>query len=289
MNVSVFHDSGARDRQDLLAVDNHGSQRLDGWQTFVCPVREDYRSRKVAEIAAGVRRLQPDGVSLDFIRYPVFWEKMGPDYPVAEIRSFCFCGHCLKRFRQETGIAVPESLTTVNGKASWILANHPRCWTDWKCSVITGMVNRIRSEVRKIRPDVLIDIHALPLRLGDYGGAVKSVAGQDFTSLAACVDILSPMCYHTLLGRESQWVHSVVEEIARLTGRPTWACVQVKGLTADEGFSDARVSPDDFRRALQHALRPPAQGINVLDWPALRDDSQKMGIYCGIAESRRPD
>lgn len=53
MNVSVFHDSGARDRQDLLAVDNHGSQRLDGWQTFVCPVREDYRSRKVAEIAAG--------------------------------------------------------------------------------------------------------------------------------------------------------------------------------------------------------------------------------------------
>lgn len=289
MNVSVFHDSNARDREDLLAVDNHGSQKLEGWQTFVCPVRKDYRSRKIAEIEDGVRRLKPDGVSLDFIRYPVFWEMMGPDDLVSEIRNFCFCEHCLKYFQKRTGIVIPMNLATTNRKASWILAEHGQRWTDWKCSVITSMVKRIRAAARMIQPDILIDIHALPWRLGDYGGAVKSVAGQDFVTLASCVDIFSPMCYHTLLGRKPQWAPSVVEETARLTGKPVWPCVQVKGLKDNEAYSNAPVSPCDFHQVLEYALRPPACGINVLDWPGLKENRQKIDIYRRIAESKRPN
>jgi hypothetical protein len=59
---------------------------------FVCPSRPEYRAKRTREIADLVRRLRPQGLSLDFIRHFVFWEKILPATRHSDIQPLlCLC------------------------------------------------------------------------------------------------------------------------------------------------------------------------------------------------------
>jgi len=168
----------------LYALTDRGDTAKDDWVEFVCPTRPEYLSRRIKWIKTLVRELDPDGISLDFIRYFVFWEMVYPERTLDSIANSCFDRSCVDRFQKDTGIALPEGLSGTADTARWIMAEHGREWTEWKCGIIADLVGSIADEVRAIKPKLMINVHSVPWREKDFGGAIKAIAGQDVAALA---------------------------------------------------------------------------------------------------------
>lgn len=272
----VFQNPEAiKDDPGIAAVTASGSPARDEWVEFVCPTKgEGYLERRIAHLKDLVAQGDPDFVSLDFIRYFVFWEKVAPNRSPASLPQTCFCPDCLSLFENETKVRVPAELATTAAKADWILARHAAEWAEWKCGRIAGVVTRFAQAAREVKPSVKINLHGVPWRRADFGGAIKSVAGQDFARLAPLVDLISPMTYHHMVRRTPAWVHDVVADIAAQThGAPVLPSIQVS-----KAYVDDELSPDEFRAALDEALRPPSRGVVLWSWDALSRSPEKRAI-----------
>jgi hypothetical protein len=268
-------------RPDLYAITAKGDRAIEEWVEFVCPTREDYRREKIEYIKNLVRDTDPDGISLDFIRYFVFWEKVYPERTLESLPQTCFDASCLAAFQRATSIRIPENLSAIPEKANWIIANHREDWAKWKSSVIASMVKETMEEARKIKPSLKVNIHAVPWRTDDFGGAIKSVAGQDLAALAAYADYLSPMCYHHMVLQKPAWVHSVVEDVERSTHGQVLPSIQVK-----EAYISATLSVSEFKEALAEALKPPSKGVVFWSWDALDKDLEKQAVVRELCKSR---
>jgi hypothetical protein len=268
-----FNPEELRSDAELYALTDRGDRAKDDWVEFVCPTRSAYRSRRIEWIKTLVRKLDPDGISLDFIRYFVFWEMIYPDRTLNSIADSCFDESCLNLFQKDTGIILPKGLAGVEAKAKWIQAQHRREWTDWKCEVITGMVRSIADEARAIKPKLMVNIHIVPWREKDFGGAIRAIAGQDVTALAALADMISPMCYWHMLKRKPPWVREVVEDFySRTKGRI------VPSIQVGQAYIKETLSTEEFKEALEEALTPPSGGVIFWNWDALVKEPEKKAV-----------
>ena len=247
---------------------------------FVCPTKgDDYLERRIGHLRSLVAEGDPDVVSLDFIRFFVFWEKVAPDRTPESLPQTCFCPVCLRFFQNEFDIHIPADLAGTAEKAKWILENHAAAWADWKCEKIANAVTRLAKAAREVKPSVKINLHAVPWRRADFGGAIRSVAGQDFTLLAPLVDLISPMTYHHMVRQTPAWVHDVVTDISAQThGVPVLPSIQVS-----EAYIEDKLSPEEFQAALDQALRPPSRGVVLWSWDALSKSPEKMAILKSLA------
>jgi hypothetical protein len=279
----VFFDAAAlAERPDLYAVTDRGTRAEEDWVKFVCPTRPDFLAAKVEALKKLVRETDPDGISLDFIRFFVFWEMVYPDRTPDSLPQTCFDASCLDDFRRTAGIAVPPGLTATPEVARWILANHLREWTDWKCGVIARAVEALAAAARSVKPGIKLNLHAVPWRAEDFGGAARAVAGQGLARLAPFVDFVSPMCYHHMVRRTPVWVHSVVEDMARRTGAAVLPSIQVK-----EAYIPGPETPAEFRQALAEALKPPSRGVVFWNWAALAESPDKRAAVRDVLRSLR--
>jgi hypothetical protein len=274
----------ARD-PDLIAVTADGKPARDDWVAFVCPSRAAYRAQRVREIADLVRRLHARGVSLDFIRHFVFWEKVGIAAQHGDIPNACFCGYCVKAFAQKAGLTLPADLDPADAKAAsaWILGQHEAQWTDWKTGLIDSMVAEIRDAMRAVDSAIQINLHAVPWRRFDYGGAVLRNAGQDFPALSKRVDYLSPMTYAHILGRPPDWVHSVVHRLSESSAAPVLPSIQV----GEAYRPDAVFTVDEFTADLREALRPPSRGVIFWSWEAFVKEPEKLRAAATVLAGQR--
>jgi len=264
----------------LAAVTASGAPAHDEWVEFFCPTKgEGVLAERAAHLRSVVAAGDPEYVSLDFIRYFVFWEKVAPDRTPESLPQTCFCPDCLASFERTAGVAIPADLTTTAEKAAWVLSTHAADWADWKCDRIAGVVSRFVRAAREARPSVKINLHAVPWRRDDFGGAVRSVAGQDLARLAPLVDLVSPMTYHHMVRRTPAWVHDVVADAADLAGGvPVLPSIQV-----DRAYVDEDLPPAEFRAALDQALRPPSRGVVLWSWAALAGSPGKKAVLRSVA------
>jgi hypothetical protein len=267
-----------KDDPGLAAVTAAGTPAREEWVEFVCPAREDFLGRRVDELRRIVADCDPYAVSLDFIRYFVFWEKVAPDRAPESLPQTCFCPVCLAGFEKEMGVRLPPELPTTAEKAKWILGAHADQWTEWKCRVIARAVERLASAARRVKPAVKVNIHAVPWRRDDFGGAVKAVAGQDMARLAPFADFLSPMCYHHMVRQNPAWVHGVVMDLSGRTRAAILASTQVA-----EAYIEQALPPDEFRASVEEALKPPSIGVVLWSWDALAKSPEKRGILKALA------
>jgi hypothetical protein len=264
---------------DLYAITSEGERAKEDWVEFVCPTREEFRKRKIAAVRDAVTRLQPDGVSLDFIRYFVYWEMVHPDRRPDTLPDTCYCPHCLARFSAETGITLPPDVKTARQAAEWISGNQQERWIRWKADVITSMVQNLASAARQAKPAILVNLHALPWRTSDFGGAIRRVAGQDFKALSQLTDFVSPMCYTLMLHRDASWIHSVVQDIRGVSSSPVLPSIQVR----PEYPGDDAMSTADFEEAVKSALTAPSLGIIFWSWEHLVQEQEKMAVLKKLA------
>jgi hypothetical protein len=275
----VFQDPGAlKARPELAAMASDGQKAHDEWVEFVCPSRDDFVREKADHLRGLVAACDPEAVSLDFIRDFVFWEKVYPDRTPSSLPQTCFCPVCLERFSREAAIALPAELKSAPAAARWILANHAARWTEWKCGVIAQAVETLAAAARRSKPGVLVNVHTVPWKADDFGGAVRAVAGQDPARLSRPADLLSPMAYHHMVLRPPAWVHEVVADLAARSRAPVLPSIQVA-----EAYIDKPLPPEEFREALEEALKPPSLGVVLWNWDALSKSAEKMTIFRSVA------
>lgn len=278
--VPVFYDlEELQKNPDLYAITDKGERAVEEWVNFICPTREDYKKRKIEQIKSIIREFHPDGISLDFIRYFVYWEKIYPGRDLGSIVQTCFDKPCLDKFQKEAKIVIPGGLSTIPETATWILDNHLEDWTEWKCRVITDTVKEIAEEIKKTDQGVLVNIHTVPWRESDFGGAIKIVAGQDLAAMREYADFYSPMCYSHMLKREPPWIHSVVQDVYKQTNGRVIPSLQVS-----KAYLEKKFTVEEFRDALVEALKYPSAGVIFWSWEALAKDQEKKNAIKDVLD-----
>jgi hypothetical protein len=218
----------------------------------LCLSQEDYVRDLLARIDSLLGEAAWDGLWLDYIRWPGKWEEKD-----AKTVPLCFCETCLDRFATDRGVAYPKEMTSGKDRAAWILQHHGASWTAWKCDRVVDVVSRIRERLKAARgPDAILGIFSVPLREGEFDGALRSVYGQDWAKLGPVVDVFSPMAYHGFLGRPVEWIAEACGEVAAKSRKAVWPIVQ-------GGADPGGVPVADFERALRAALTDPCSGAMV--------------------------
>lgn len=256
---------------DLYAITGEGKPAKKEWVEFVCPTRKNYRVKRIEFIKKLVKDINPDGISIDFIRYFVFWEKVYPATKLNPLHNTCFCSHCLDRFQKETGEKIPSKLKDTRTKAQWILKHHRDRWVAWKCGIITSMVKNITTEVKKVKPGIRFNLHVVPWRRGDFDNGIKRVTGQDIAALSKYVDYVSPMCYAHMVKQPPSWVHDVTKDIASQTALPVLPSIQV-----GKAYLEKKLTADIFKQSLEQALKTPSKGVVFWNWETLTKSPEKI-------------
>jgi hypothetical protein len=270
----VFYDPEQLKKDSTLyAITNKGRIAKDDWVEFVCPSRISYRTLKVNQAAELVRTLRPDGLSIDFIRQFVFWEMIYPDRTAESIDMACFCDTCTENFCKVKNFTLPDTCLTATQKASYILKHDPEAWNDYRCDLIASMVREIADKVRSIKPDIKINIHAVPWRDEDFGGANIRVAAQDLRKIAPYTDYISPMCYSQMVRRDAGWIESVVKDMDKKAPGKILPSIQVYPYYIDDPFTVG-----DFKECISAAMKPPSRGVVFFSWPLFEKDSVRMEI-----------
>jgi hypothetical protein len=280
--LPIFYNPEALKRTpDLYAITDKGEIAKEEWVEFVCPTRQEFRDQRVSDIEQIVGEFNPDGISIDFIRHFVFWEKVYPDMTLISIPNTCYDSSCLNVFEEERGIVIPREMTVTQQKANWIKTNVLQEWVEWKCSVITKMVQEITDAAKAIKPDIATNVHAVPWRASDFGGAARIVAGQDLASISLHTDFISPMCYSHMVKRPAPWIGSVVNDMYGRTQSKILPSIQVK-----EAYLTDILSVDEFEDTLIEALKAPSQGVIFWSWDALERDPEKKDVIRDLIKKR---
>jgi hypothetical protein len=266
----------------LYAITAKGLKAKDDWVQFVCPSRDSYRKNKIAELDDIIRKLDPEGISIDFIRQFVFWEMIYPGRDPSTIDRACYCDSCLARFTIQKGIKIPDSCNTITQKAAWLDTNCSEPWNDFRCRLITSMVIELAARARQIKPGVKINFHAVPWREDDFGKAGIKVAAQDLKKISPFVDYVSPMCYSQMLKQDAGWISDVVADMNRSAPGKILSSIQVYPEYIDNSFS-----ADDFRQCLTESLKEPSCGVVFFSWPLFEKDSARMGVVTNITGRNR--
>jgi len=266
---------------DLSAITQDGSRASEEWVEFICPSRKDYREQVVENARQLVRAHRPDGISIDFIRHFVYWEKVYPGRDPATLPVSCFDSVCLEHFQAESGIQMAPQLESTSEKATWILESHREEWTTWRCKLITSMVREIVQAVREVKPDILVNIHLVPWTENDFNGGLRRVAGQDILALSEHADLLSPMTYAHMVKQPPSWVHHITEDMAGMSSLPVIPSIQVGLAYLDNGYG-----LEEFRETVEQALLPPSGGMILWSWERLVAEPEKVELFREILRER---
>jgi hypothetical protein len=272
--LPVFYDPEALNRDtSLYAITGAGERAVDDWVQFVCPSREDYRAGKIDSISKLVAELEPDGISLDFIRCFCFWEMVYPDKDPESLPNTCFNEHCLQHFQKDTRISIPDSMTGIPEQAHWIRMNYYEEWTAWKCNLITSFVKEVSAEARKIKPGILVNVHAVPWQQDDYDNAIRHVIGQDFPGISEYVDMISPMTYAHMVKRQPSWIYYVVKDLDNQIDTRIIPSIQV-----NKDYLDEPLTTEEFEQYILEAMKPPSSGVIFWSWEQLMVSPEKKAV-----------
>ena len=272
----VFYDPVfLKENDDYFSTIRSGEKAEIDWVKFVCPSREDFLESKIEAIARTILEYNPTGITLDFIRFFVFWEMTNPDTIFDNISHGCFDLCCINSFRKK--VSLPSHLKRPSEFANWILNNRRKEWTKWKNKTITSAAERLIIKAKEINPKIKTGIHVLPWLPHDYEGGIESIAGQDIHKLSAFTDFLSPMCYASICRRESEWINIVVNSHSKNSITSVIPSIQV-----NEAYDEGIVSNKRFEKDMKEALKFPSSGILIWSWETLLKSKMKQRILTKI-------
>ena len=214
-------------------------KKLENNYGGICPTHAKWRQSQLDLLTDWVRDFGGDpgisGVWLDFLRYPGSWEHATPGIP-----DSCYCARCLAFFQKETGVEIPEHLQTTEEKSAWINAQVPLLWMEWKKNQITSFVKDARNILdanphgRKLKLGTFL----VPWRKSEFSGALSFQLAQDAESFRPFVDVYSPMVYHRMVARTTDWIGQTTAYYKDMVVGEIWPIIQTGEISADE-FEEA--------------------------------------------------
>ncbi len=270
-------------RPGLAAVTSEGLNARDEWVEFVCPSREDFVREKADHLRELVAACDPEAVSLDFIRYFVFWEKVYPDRSPASLPQTCFCPGLPRALLPGDGHRHP-------GRARRGPGRRPLDPRDARGRMDGLEMRRHRPGRRdpgRGRPPVEArgpgqrpcrPLEGGRLRRGRPGRR-RPGRGPPFAPRPIS---FRPWPTITWSCGRPAWVHEVVADLAARSRAPVLPSIQVA-----EAYIDKPLPPEEFRSALEEALKPPSLGVVLWSWDALSKSAEKKAIFRSVAALKK--
>ncbi len=270
------------ENSNLYAINGYGKKAFDEWVHFACPSNANYRKNKTDELKKIIKKYNPDGISIDFIRYFVYWEKVFADTKIDPLNNTCFCTNCIVKFKNKFGFTIPDKLKTTSEKANYILTNHLKEWVIWKTNIITSMVKELVKTAKSLNHNILINAHIVPWRAKDFNNGLKLIAGQNINEISKHVDYISPMCYWHMLKRPANWINSVVKDMAMYTSKPILPSIQV-----NKSYLKKPITIKMLKESYFESLKKPSSGIIFWKWGFFEDQAHKKKIFSIKNNSKR--
>jgi hypothetical protein len=269
LNLPVFYNPEYLEQHpEDYAITSKGNKAIHDWCHFVCPSREKYLDKFVGDLRTLLSQLQPEIVSIDFIRHFVFWEGVDLKSNPNEIEDGCYCEVCLSAFEKFSGETVQR-----NQPAAFIRSNMKRAWGDWKCNRITATANRLFEEMRAGAKNAQTSIKTIPWKESDLDGAIRSSAGQDVARLTRNVDMSAPMAFTQVLGQTPAWKRQLLKYVRQISGKPVLSYLQTDKLIRPEEITIAQ-----FEAELKESLSHEWAGTVIFEYAQLATNPAKAGI-----------
>lgn len=285
--TTTLFDPGALERfPDARPVNADGQPDAGfDWYVGICPTHEGYVDEKIAKLRRVADELRPDGIFLQFIRFPGFWENWtwSPDYAFSNADRYCFCDRCRSRFASHLGIPLPPGEPVQ--QASFILTDHASAWTAWRCGRVAALVERIRAAVDLAHPGTSIMLNTLPFPSSDFDGqdVRREFAAQDLGLLARHAERFELMTYLQILNRPISWLSTAIDDVGRqLPDTREVVCTLQLDALYTEGIHRTRrrsatVTAYDLETAAIAALDAGADGLVFYHWTDLLRDEAEGG------------
>lgn len=248
------------------------------WLSMVCPnggpgyeTDADYRNDKISSTLSLIREFKPYGISLDFIRHFVFWEDVYETTDPASLPNTCFCLRCRDLFFTHTGLDYPESLSTVEEIAAYILENFAAEWAAFKSETITEYTREFSDAIHAENKDIRISIHTVPWKQHEFDSALTRIAGQDFGALGKIADYLSPMCYAKMLRRSPSWISQLTADIRTATPCSILPSIQMRAM-----YGTGPITDEEFTQYLESANTAPSSGCIFWPWETITEGQKEI-------------
>lgn len=269
---------------EAWAINEKGEKvQAASWFMGVCPTEPGFRQYRFDQLRNLLLEYDLDGVWMDYAHWHAQFEEPDPILP-----ETCFCNHCLDVFSRDSGIDIPEG--TISEKSQWIFNNHDKPWRDWRCHVIHDWASKMKSIIKKIRPQALLGLYHSPWNDQEFNGARRRILGLDYDLLKGTIDVFSPMVYHGRMGRDPDWVGENINwfcnrlDIRNNSYPKVWPIVQAQD-------SPGAVSKEEFETVLKGGLEGKSSGVMMFTSNAVAEDEGKIAVMRSLYNNliEKPD
>lgn len=269
---SMHSASYLKDHPDAAPIGSDGkpSPPPDGWQG-ISPFHAGYRRDRMQEFRRVLKDFDIDGIWLDYHHAHASWEQAKPNLPDTD-----FSPSALKRFTDQTGIALPAETTAA---AAVLLGDERDAWTNLRCAIFADWVREYREVLNEVRPGALLGTFHCPWSEDEYDGAIRHKLAIDLLAQSPYLDVFSIMPYHARFGhpRDPAWISRQIRhlgELLQIQGKPDekkwiWPIVQL----ADWGET---VPVEQVETVLNLGSQRPATGIMAFHWNGLSKHWSKV-------------
>jgi hypothetical protein len=239
---------------------------VDGWPIRygdlvqgACLSRTAFLEEIEADLLAGLRAFQPDGIWLDYLTYAGWFETPAPD-----LQDSCFCADCIAEFCQATGIdaATPGRILQVAASA----------WARHKRERIAAFARRYAGIIRAHLPRCVVGAYLCPWAPDEYDGALGRIFAQDYALLAPAIDVFTPLIYAAKSGRGPGWGREFLERAPAFV--PPGRQVQL--------ILDALDFPASLLAAAESPR--PSWGIQLFGGARIFGDPAQARVFAGAVE-----
>ncbi len=218
------------------AVDSSGNLSAD----WLCPSKPKLQEW-VLDLAAGMARLGVDGVQLDYIRF-------GPP-------DLCYCDVCQRDSHR------------------WLETHPGRTREDWRDSVISDLVDKVRNSVKGARRDAVFSCSTWTVGPGQQrtnltptGEGFGWRQGQDFLRFREQADFLRPMLYSCMFDRDGDWIVDMTRLAIKNAAGKTKI---IPGVALSVGH--LHLAPGDIARVVPKLRAAGAAGVVFFDYRSIFD------------------
>ncbi|MCF7832434.1 MAG: hypothetical protein K9N05_02510 [Candidatus Marinimicrobia bacterium] len=266
--IPIFQDSYTyRSQPALRAVNEFGSRSGSETLSAICPTDQSYQEYKLQAIEEVMLILQPDGIYIDKLSFPVEQSDICTDILVAHSRNYCFCPTCLTSFSEHALIELPKT-SSVAETNEWVLDNYKNAWIQWKTGTITAFMEKANKRIHSIDPECKIMLSVLPWKEDEYNKGRQRLAGQDVKTLAPFIDnfILKTSCQIPDENFDSIRL-SLLEELENTDAK----VIPTIQLEVD--------SPHEAEKDFQHSLQYFRHQVIVSDWGYMLKNRRYLNIF----------
>ena len=179
--IGMFGADSDDEAEKYRAIDRKGNKipTFAGWYRGLCPNQPEIIKKRFALAQKTAANDLYDGVWLDAIRYPTYWEANPPEY-----LDTCYCEICKKLYEEAN--------------------NSGSTWEHFRRDQIIKTITHIKHALG----NKTLGYFAVP----DSIEQLQTIFAQAPSDFEKVVDFASPMIYSQMVGKDSNWALKIVRE-----------------------------------------------------------------------------